>query len=373
VAAEFSQCGSSTSCPANVISLGAKRPEQSWAHAGGIRIFLSPQLNLAMNKIQKFVSSALASLLVFVASSAFSEPSLQDQLIEEISDYSWRNNPAASLIKIKTFLQKGARIDVKASGWDPLAAAIYAGRPDVVDLIIEKKHDVRKPVYSDDVTPLMLAMQLNTSDGAKREVRHKIVASLLAAGADPNVMITPINSALSDAASYAGNIDLELMKILLKNGAKPDFDVHHGRTALFGASGNLDAVKLLLNAGANPFTVSSYGGTPLHTVCNGSGKAGQPDPQAAERIKLLKNPKLDINAYAKNSNLEVPLASNIVYGNLDCIQALIDAGASVDVIYVDPALEENKERLTVLQAAKKYYMGNKAMIGVLQKNSKAKK
>jgi ankyrin repeat protein len=326
-----------------------------------------------MKKINKFVSFAVASLLVSVASSAFSKPTLQEQLIEEISGYAWRDNPAASLDKIKALLQKGARIDVEASGWDPLAAAIYTGRPDVVDLLIEKKHDVRKPVYSDDVPPLMLAMQLNTSVGDKRQVRRKIVASLLAAGADPNVMITPINAALSDAANTTVSIDLELMKILLKGGAKPDFDVRHGRTALFEASGNLDAVKLLLNAGANPFPVASHGGTPLDTVCDGSGEEGQPDPQAAERIKLLNNPKRDINAYVKNSNVEVPLASNVHYGNPDCIQALINAGASVDAIYVDPAFEDDKEKLTVLQAAKKYKLGNQAVIDILQKNSKAKK
>lgn len=323
-----------------------------------------------MKKIQKFVSIAVASLLVSAASSAFSKPSLQDQLIEEISGYSWRDNPAASLAKIKALLQKGARIDVKASGWDPLAAAIYTGRPDVVDLLIEKKHDVHKPVYDDDVTPLMLAMQLNTSDEDKRQVRRKIVASLLAAGVDPNVMITPIDSALSFATNRAGNSDLELMKILLKGGAKPDFDLRHGLTALFEASGNLDAVKLLLNAGANPFPVGSWGGTPLNTVCDGGGEKGRPDPQAAERIKLLKNPKLDINVYVKKSN--VPLASNVVYGNPDCIQALINAGASVDAIYGDPAFDDNKEKLTVLQHARKYHEGNQ-MIDILQKNSKAKK
>lgn len=326
-----------------------------------------------MKKIKQFLSIGVATLLVSVATSAFSKPSLQDQLIEEIGSYTWRDNPAASFAKIKALLQKGARIDVRASGWDPLAAAIYKGRPDVVDLLIAMKHDVHKPVYSENETPIMLAMELNTSNEDRRKVRHKIVASLLAAGADPNVMISPITSALSRASNHAGDIDLELMKILLKGGAKPDFDVGRGRTALFEAAGNLDAVKLLLNAGANPFPVASYGGTPLDTVCDGSGEKGQPDPQAAERIKLLKNPKLDINAYVKNSNVEVPLASNVIYGNPDCIQALINAGASVDAIYGDPAFDDDKEKLTVLQAAKKYKFGTQAVLDILEKNSKAKK
>ncbi|MCW7541617.1 hypothetical protein OOT46_27835 [Aquabacterium sp. A7-Y] len=334
-----------------------------------------------MQSLKRVRALACVFVAFTAAGQAFAaKPSLQDQLIEEITSYDAKADPAANLKKIETLLNKGAKMDVlsREGGFHPFQIAIYANRADVVDLFIRRKYDVQQAFDSNGNTPLMYAMLQKNSQPEYLQNKRKIVASLLAAKANPNVVAGGANSPLHSAGGGMYPPDLVLMEMLLKAGADPNLDIGNGMTALFsGATGSLAALKLLLQAGADPHVVASNGLTPLHAVCERDlddviGTTYRPDPEAAERIKLLKHPERDLNAMPQHVGMKTPLALNVQYYNPDCIGALIAAGADVNGIAKHPEPNETGT-MTVLEYARKYKVARGQVLEVLQQAaSKAK-
>jgi ankyrin repeat protein len=179
--------------------------------------------------------------------------------------------------------------------WSPfLETLLLSGHQDCVDWVLKQQGAsvVRK---RSDIPPLVAAI-MPTSIGKTDAIREKLVISLLAAGADPNVSckgVTPLllaarhgNATIIDQLLAAGakisardykqrnalmratiaNQPVEVIERLLKAGIDPnDFDSGSEMTPLTAAAatGNVDSCRVLLQAGAAPDGDSMMVLTPL--------------------------------------------------------------------------------------------------------------
>jgi len=160
----------------------------------------------------------------------------------------------------------------------------------------------------------------------------------------------------------------EMVKVLLANGANAkvsngSFTVLTGSTS--GATANLEVIKLFIAAGVDPYAVTDVGSTALHFVCARKyEQEGQPDPQAAERIALLKPKTGSIDTHYPQRRAHpvgTPLLEATLTKNPDCVKALLAAGAQPDAIaypdeYIkaDPNAKGVTVRQDILKSAKEY-------------------
>ena len=120
----------------------------------------------------------------------------------------------------------------------------------------------------------------------------------------------------------AGKRRLDFMKILLETNidvnAGKHWSAHTALTAAIAFSNpHIDAVKLLLKAGAAPDIVNEVGATPL-------GLAVKAD--AFEISKLLVEQGANLETAGSESVL-TPLGSAVMQGSLDCVRVLLQSGA----------------------------------------------
>jgi ankyrin repeat protein len=264
-----------------------------------------------------FLLSVLALLPVAVAES------LDQNLFDALR--------AGDIQSVKALLDKG--ISVNAKNADGLTPAMYAAlysSPACLKLLIARSADVNA-IAPDGATALMYALPDRTKtalllekganvnaklkDGktvlitaVKQDGASDLVRMLLAKGADPLVKDNDSGTTLMHAARTG---DVETMRLLLDKGvdvnaaAGPDFGKlnfgtledrpgprvveHSGFTALIGAaeSRNAQAVKLLLEHGANPKAKIGPGFTAL-TI---AAPACAPDV-----LQLLVDKGADVNA-----------------------------------------------------------------------------
>ena len=151
-------------------------------------------------------------------------------------------------------------------------------------------------------------------DGPKQPLLHFNKQQTSPVGEDIAVN-TPLQNATND-----GNINA--MRLHLDKGADPDIPNKDGWTPLLSATsnGNIDAMHLLLNKGANPDIPNKDGWTPL----NSSARNGHTDA-----IRLLLDKGADPDIPNKDGN--VPLKSAVNNGNIDAIRLLLNKGADPDI------------------------------------------
>jgi cytohesin len=129
----------------------------------------------------------------------------------------------------------------------------------------------------------------------------ELVATLLEAGADPNLRDaeqgTPLHWAATD-----GNI--EISRRLLRAGADINADTRRGNTALHRAAfhNRVDFVQLLLDERANPNARNADGQTPLHSAI-GSGRI--------DTARLLMERGADITVQDANGQTPLTLAGSL--------------------------------------------------------------
>ena len=104
--------------------------------------------------------------------------------------------------------------------------------------------------------------------------------------------------------------------------------VHHdwidpkmGALGLAAGRGNVETVKVLLAAGAEPSGLDATNTTPLHCAMG-------PGPQRLAAAKLLIDAKADVNAWNDQGYSPIHLA--IQEGLKDMVKLLVDSGANVD-------------------------------------------
>jgi ankyrin repeat protein len=182
-------------------------------------------------------------------------------------------------------------------------------------------------------TPLLLAA---SHDDAAR------VRQLLKSGANPNVRNTLETTPLLEAAFHSNS---EIIKVLLDAGADPNAAGADGQTPLMivARGTNVAAARMLLDKGANPNARESQRQQTalMWAAANNQG------PQAT-MLRLLVERGADVNAKTA-TDLMTPLVSGepraqprspggmtaLMFasreGCLDCVAAMIEKGASIDL------------------------------------------
>lgn len=167
----------------------------------------------------------------------------------------------------------------------------------------------------------------------REDVRE--VERLLAEGADVNELDESTNSAPLAEAAATGN--LEMVRTLLAAGAEPNARNSRGTTALMRLDDDAGAelVRTLLAAGAKVNLKNEEGQTALHVAA---------EFQTAEALGVLLEAGAKVNASDKEGKTPLMIAAE--ENRLDNVKALIAAGADPD--------RRSKEGETALKLAREY-------------------
>lgn len=146
------------------------------------------------------------------------------------------------------------------------------------------------------------------------------VRRFLAAGALVNQRDRSGETALHDAAR---NGHTEICTVLLDAGALPNVGNTVSRTPLHAAVANshISVIRALLAAGASPNAADSDGRTPFHYAAMTRNQR--------EVVRILFQAGAD--PYAKDTSGAMALKMAAVYGNLDAVEELLDAGFNPNV------------------------------------------
>src|SRR5579863_2335665 len=212
----------------------------------------------------------------------------------------------------------------------PLAVAIKSGqRTAAIDMIAKKSADVNA-AEADGSTPLLWAANLNDTDLALR---------LLKAGANPKVRNQLGSTPLGEAAL---NANTGLIQALLDAGADPNDAGADGQTPLMivARTSNVAAAKLLLAKGANPnlkeaqrgqtalmWAAASSQGPMTRALLDGGAEV---DAKTAVDLMtpLVSN---EPRAQPRSPGGMTAMLFAVREGCLECVKALVEKGAKVDL------------------------------------------
>jgi ankyrin repeat protein len=218
-------------------------------------------------------------------------------------------------------------------GFTPMQTAIFNGHYDFAALLVEKGTDVNDGSLYTAIEMRNLAAysnRPNPPDTDRRLSSLDLVKLLLARGADPNAPYwkkIPPRQAQGDIAVPPGamplyravkSMDLPAIRLLLENGADPSMGITDNSTPLMLASGlgarprggeedvveksgradPLDAIRLLVESGADVNAVNDAGNTAVHYAAQTG---------AARIVELLasKGAKLDAENYQGKTPLDL--------------------------------------------------------------------
>lgn len=225
-------------------------------------------------------------LILFLPAFAQKKDDRNDKLAQKFTDAAMDGN----LETVKSILASGINIDIEPrshKGWTALMAASTSGKTAVVKYLISQGANA-KVKLEDGETTLIQAAQ---SDDNK-----EIVEALLKAGAEINAQT---QEGLTALMRFAWMGQIEAVKLLLDAGADTKLKNENGWTAFYFAcshGNNEKIVKYLLDAGANPNEKDARGQTPLMWIGWG---------ERAENFKTLIAAGAD--AGAKDDDGKTPL------------------------------------------------------------------
>ena len=214
---------------------------------------------------------------------------------------------------------------------DSLASLIQAGNHKEALARIRAGADVNEP-QPDGTRPIHWAVY---------HVDYELLGALIAKKAKVNVTNEFGSTPIAEAAGLG---DARMVKMLLDAGAEPEGANQDGQTALMLAikRGELPVVEMLIKAGANVNAVEKFHNqTPLMWAAAAQKNAG-------EMVKLLLSKGADVKPRALYSDWPSQITSEpraqyrpvggltaLLYaardGCYDCVEALIAAGADVNV------------------------------------------
>lgn len=289
------------------------------------------------------IATGLACLCMGIALSgaAHALEGKEWKLMVAMGDYAANKTPQ-NLARVRAVLKQGARPYDKTAKQrhampdaelTPMGLAVVSQVPDVVALFIASGVAINMPMSPKGWTLLTYAIS-NATLGELKPDQLETIGLLVGAGANVNALAPSGEPPLAMAANaYTPSPDL--VRMLLKSGADARATDPNGYTVLIGRSASdLDLLKLLVDAGANPHAHAKTGLSPLSFVCERRYELnGQPDPTAAERIAILHAPGTPIELQPGESRgrwVETPLLRAAMAHNPDCVKALLDAGANPD-------------------------------------------
>ena len=119
--------------------------------------------------------------------------------------------------------------------------------------------------------------------------------------------------------------DRKAIWTLVKAGADVNFQTNYGASALYYTVKfcDLESVKALLNAGANPCLVNKWGHSPLHHVRYAT-------PSLTEMVASLIDAGIDLNI--KDSCGLTPLHTSTFNNNVEAARAFLDHGANINAL-----------------------------------------
>ncbi|HEU4620410.1 MAG TPA: ankyrin repeat domain-containing protein [Gammaproteobacteria bacterium] len=232
------------------------------------------------------------------------------------------------LDSVKTLMQLGADVNMTTpDGISPTLSALINGHYDVAAALVEAGAN---PNIADETgrSPLYAAIDFNTMPASNRPAPYvldnqhtalDVARMLIEHGADVNVQ-------LKTMAPYRAKLD-----------RGNDMMLTTGTTPMLRAAkaGDVPAIKLLIEHGADPKIATKQGINPLMAAA-GLGSA-EPDAagryktqaQAIETIRLLLGQGLDINATDRQGRTALHGAA--LQGYDDVVKFLADNGARLDV------------------------------------------
>jgi ankyrin repeat protein len=235
------------------------------------------------------------------------------------------------------------RADVNAHSKTGFTALMFAGQQGDADsaaILIAAGANPNDVAARTGLTALLVASAMG---------RPKVAALLLDKGADPDAASGDGFTSLHYAAHRRGQAAVSIVTALIAHGAKlnvrlnqpkrtaisPNGLIFQGSTpiALAAEVNNLDAVKALLAAGADPFIPTELGTTPLMMAAGAATDTSRPrGPQeraaAVETVKFLVEHGADVNEAGQFG--WTALHSAAYQGLDDVVAYLASQGADLD-------------------------------------------
>ena len=245
---------------------------------------------------------------------------------------------------VELLLDKGADIDARdGSKMPPLMVAVCHGQLENCKVLLERGAD----------TSLRAINGASILELAVRNEYPAIVRLLLEYGVDINTRervggTVLISAIMIDEATYLGGMKLrrygdsfsttklEIMRLLIDNSIDIEARLSDGTTALHSAAlvGDNEAIKILLDAGANPNVVDDCNRKPLWAAVRENN---------VESVKLLLKRTTDINDQVYNGHTCLSTAAR--WGHEECVKLLLEAGAEIWCQAPGPQFLEPERRL----------------------------
>ncbi|CAD7700408.1 unnamed protein product [Ostreobium quekettii] len=209
-------------------------------------------------------------------------------------------------------INDGANVDETTTDGDtPLILASARGLEEIVTILLDAGADVNA---TDNIglTPLLAASFFN---------HPSVVNVLIEADANIEAVMEDFGTSLHVAARIGS---AEVIELLISAGADPDArnPPSESTPILFAAGGNhLEAVRALIDGGANATIATVTGLTALHMAAT---------EQGSEKImNILLGEGIDVNARTTEDTTPVVLAA--YYGNKGAVLFLISRGADTQI------------------------------------------